>query len=176
MNARSRTKQMTIFTLLLSMSILLNMIEPSVPIPGVPGVKFGLANAMGLIVLYLFGFRSFLKLGLLRVLFSTLLRGIFLGIGFWLSLSGVILSSFMVIILRRFTKMSPVGLSVASATFHNIGQILALVFVVKSWGMIYWLPVMLFTGIPTGIITGYLSKLILTRFKKWGTHQFELYL
>lgn len=176
MTSRTKTQQMTIFTLLLAMSILMNMIEPAVPIPGVPGVKFGLANALGLIVLYLFGWASFLKLGLLRVLFSTLLRGIFLGIGFWLSLSGVLLSSVVVILLKRCTKLSPIGLSVGSATFHNLGQILALVFIIKSWGMVYWLPVMLMTGIPTGIITGYVSKLILTRFKKWGTHPFDLYL
>lgn len=176
MTPRSKTQRMTIFTLLLAMSILLNMIEPGVPIPGVPGVKFGLANTLGLIVLYMFGEKSFIQLGILRVLFSTLLRGIFLGIGFWLSLCGVLLSSLVVMLLKRITKMSPIGLSVGSATFHNIGQILALVFIIRSWGMIYWLPLMLLTGIPTGIITGMVSKMILTRFKKWRTHDYELYI
>ena len=175
MTTRSKTQKMTIFTLLLAMSILMNMIEPSVPIPGVPGVKFGLANTLGLIVLYMFGEKSFLQLGILRVLFSTLLRGIFLGIGFWLSLSGVLLSSLAVIILKRITKMSPIGLSVGSAAFHNLGQIIALVYIIGSWGMIYWLPMMLFTGIPTGILTGMVSKMILTRFKKWRTEDYELY-
>lgn len=164
MNLRSRTSQLTLLTMLVAMAILLHSIEPAVPI-GIPGVKFGLANAIALIAYYIFDTKKMLQLNLMRVLISSIIRGIFPGIGFWLSFSGVLLSSLAMIIFRRITKMSPIGISVASALFHNVGQIMALMFINKTLGMIYWLPFMLFTAIPTGLITGYISLLVLKRFR-----------
>lgn len=167
MNSRNRVRNMTVVTMLLAMSVLIHMIEPQVPL-GVPGVKFGLANTIGLITLELFDWKTMLKVNLSRVLISSLLRGIFLGVGFWLSLFGVVLSSIAVIIFRKTTPLSYIGLSVASATFHNIGQIIALIFINKIWAMIYYLPVLLATGIPTGILTGYIVSMILERMKSYG--------
>ena len=158
---------MTLVTMLLAISVFIHMIEPAVPL-GIPGVKFGLANTIGLITLELFDAKTMLRVNLMRVLISTLLRGIIFGIGFWLSLFGVILSSLAVILFSKTTKLSPIGLSVASATFHNIGQILELILINKIWAMIYYLPFLLITGIPTGILTGYIVMLVLSRLKKTG--------
>lgn len=158
---------MTLVTMLLAISVFIHMIEPAVPL-GIPGVKFGLANTIGLITLELFDAKTMLRVNLMRVLISTLLRGIIFGIGFWLSLFGVVLSSLAVILFSKTTKLSPIGLSVASATFHNIGQILALILINKIWAMIYYLPFLLITGIPTGILTGYIVMLVLSRLKKTG--------
>lgn len=164
MKIRSKTQALTLLTMLSAMAILIHTLEPAVPI-GIPGVKFGLANAIALICYYLFDTKRMFQLNGLRVLISSLLRGIFLGIGFWLSFSGVLLSSLAMILLRKTTKMSPVGISVGSALFHNIGQLGALIAINKTLGMIYWLPFMLFSAIPTGIITGYVALLVLKRFK-----------
>ena len=130
MKLRSKTSQLTLLTMLVAMAILIHSIEPAVPI-GIPGVKFGLANAIALIAYYIFDTKKMLQLNLLRVLISSLVRGIFPGIGFWLSFSGVMLSSIAMILFRK----------------------------------IYWLPFMLFTAIPTGLITGYVSLLVLKRFR-----------
>ena len=167
MKSKQKIMNMTLVTMLLAISVFIHMIEPSVPL-GIPGVKFGLANTIGLITIELFDAKTMLKVNLMRVLISTLLRGIIFGIGFWLSLFGVILSSLAVIIFRKITKMTPIGLSVASATFHNIGQIMALIIINKIWAMIYYLPILLATEIPTGILTGYLVTLVLQRLQKTG--------
>lgn len=164
MKLRSKTSQLTLLTMLVAMAILLHSVEPSVPI-GIPGVKFGLANTIALICFYIFDAKKMFQLNLMRVLISSIIRGIFPGIGFWLSFSGVMLSSLAMVVFRKTTKMSPVGVSVASAVFHNVGQIFALMFINRTWGMIYWLPFMLFSAIPTGMITGYISLLVLKRFK-----------
>lgn len=164
MRLRSKTSQLTLLTMLVAMAILLHTVEPAVPIP-IPGVKFGLANTIALICFYIFDARRMFQLNFMRVLISSIIRGIFPGIGFWLSFTGVLLSSLAMVIFRKTTKMSPVGISVASALFHNIGQIVALIVINKTLGMIYWLPFMLFTSIPTGLITGYISLLVLQRFK-----------
>lgn len=158
---------MTLVTMLLAGGVFIHMLEPAVPL-GVPGVKFGLANTIGLITLELFDEKTMIRVNLMRVLISTLLRGIIFGVGFWLSLFGVVLSTFAVIILRKTTPLSMIGLSVASATFHNIGQIIALIFINRIWAMIYYLPVLLLTGIPTGILTGYIVMQVLDRLKRTG--------
>ena len=59
-----------------------------------------------------------------------------------------------------------VGLSVAAAAFHNIGQILAIIIIWSSIFLIYWLPPMIWLSIPTGILTGTLAKESIRRVDK----------
>lgn len=165
MNRKNRVRKMTIVTMLLAMSIVFHMVEPVVPLP-VPGVKLGLANVLGLIALFLYGPNEMLGINLSRVLIASLLRGILFGVGFWLSLTGVILSTSIVILLHRYSRLSIVGLSVASAAFHNIGQILAIMVIWSSIFMVYWLPPMIWLSIPTGILTGILAKEAIKRVDK----------
>ncbi len=164
MNSKSKIRRMTIVTMLLAMSIVFHMLEPSIPLP-VPGVKLGLANILGLIALYMYSYKEMFAINFTRVLIASLLRGIIFGTGFWLSLSGVVLSSVMVVLLKRTTSLSVIGLSVASATFHNIGQILAIMVIWNSFMMIYWLPAMIWMSIPTGIVTGTLAFQVLKRIR-----------
>lgn len=162
---------MTTITMLLAMSILLHMIESMIPIPiPVPGVKLGFANIIGLITYYLFGFKIMFTMNIMRVLLASLMRGILFGTPFWLSLGGVILSSLMMTMFAKTTKMSTLGVSVASATFHCIGQILVAMIIIKTVFMMFYLPVLLFLSVPTGIFTGMIAKQVLSRMggsKKW---------
>lgn len=151
--------------MLLAMSIVFHMIEPVIPMP-IPGVKLGLANIFGLIALFLFGTKEMLGINFMRVIIASLLRGIIFGTGFWLSLSGVALSSIMVVLFYRYSKLSLVGLSMVAATFHNVGQILAIIMIWSSIFLIYWLPPMIWLSIPTGILTGTLAKEAIKRVDK----------
>ncbi len=160
----SSTRRLTLITMLLAMSIMLHMIEPSLPIP-VPGVKLGLANVLGLVALVLFGVKEMIILNLMRVLIASLLKGIIFGTGFWLSLTGVILSTAISIILYKQDKLSIIGISMGSAAFHGLGQILALMLINQTVYMIYWLPVLWFSSIPTGLLTGLLALEILKRLR-----------
>ena len=81
----------------LALGVVLNIIESLLPvlIP-VPGVKLGIANTIGLIVLYFYGAKEYILIGFLRVLLVALLRT---GIGstaFLLSLSGWLISTLFV--------------------------------------------------------------------------------
>lgn len=162
-----KVRAITTQGLLLGMAILLQLIEPAIP-AGVPGVKLGLANIMGLIALYLYGERSMLTVNLLRVFLAALLRGTIFGTAFWLSLSGVSLSSAMVILLHRKTNMSMVGLAVASSVFHCAGQILAVIWIYRNVYIAAYLPMMWLLSIPTGLLTGILARLIVAQMDKGG--------
>ncbi len=164
MKRLSSTRRLTLVTMLLAMSIMLHMIEPSLPIP-IPGVKLGLANVLGLVALFLFGVKEMIILNFMRVLIASLLRGILFGTGFWLSLGGVIFSTAISILVYKQKKLSLIGVSIASAAFHGLGQIVALMFINQSIYMVYWLPVLWFSSLPTGFLTGLLSIEILKRLR-----------
>ena len=167
MTFRSSTQRMTVLTMLVGMALIVNMIEPTFPIL-VPGVKFGLANVLGLFAFYFFGAKELLIVNLMRVVIASIMRGTFLGTGFWLALNGALLSSVFIIIFAKYTKMSEIGLSAVSATFHNIGQIIVISIITSTALIITYLPIMLFMGVPTGIITGYLVQKINRRFNRTG--------
>lgn len=161
----NKTRRLTLITMLLAMSILLHLIEPSLPIP-VPGVKLGLANILGLVALYLFGIKEMIVLNLMRVILASLLKGVLFGTGFWLSLAGTSLSTLISILLYKQDKLSIIGISMASAAFHGLGQILALMLINQSVYMIYWLPILWFSSLPTGLLTGLLALEVLKRLRK----------
>ena len=150
--------------MLMAMSIVFHIIEPVLPIP-VPGVKLGLANIIGLIALSLYGIKTMYAVNLSRVLIASLLRGILFGTGFWVSLSGVLISTTLVSLLYRTNKFSIVGLSIAAAAFHNMGQIFMIMFIYASIFMIYWMPPLIWLSIPTGLLTGSLAAGALARLR-----------
>ncbi|NLL74238.1 MAG: Gx transporter family protein [Erysipelothrix sp.] len=159
MKLKSATHRMSVLTMLVGMALIVNMIEPVFPIV-VPGVKFGLANVLGLFAFYFFGAKELFIVNLMRVVIASLLRGTLLGTGFWLALSGTLLSSTCIVLFARFTNMSEIGLSSVSATFHNIGQIIVIATITSTGLIVTYLPIMLFMGVPTGIVTGYLVQSI----------------
>ena len=103
MRSGNRVRKMTTITMLLAMSIVFHMIEPVIPMP-IPGVKLGLANIFGLVALFLYGAKEMFSINIMRVIIASLLRGIIFGTGFWLSLSGFLLSSAMVRLFYRYSK------------------------------------------------------------------------
>lgn len=160
--SKRKTVQMTQLTMLLAMGIVLNYLEPQLPV-AVPGAKLGLANIIGVIALVLFGPKQMIAVNIMRVLIASLLRGTLFATAFWLSLTGVLLSTAVVIICYKLWKPSVVMLSVLSSIFHCVGQVIAVSIIYNSWGMLFTLPQLLVFAIPTGIVTGILAQEALKR-------------
>ena len=149
------------------MGIILNIIESFIPLPiSIPGVKLGLANTIGLVVLYYYSPKEYAYIGFLRVLVVGLLRTGILSISFLLSLSGWFLSTLIAIILYYFKKFSIFGLSCASAVFHGVGQILAVMVIYGSPGLILYLPILMLTGVISGCLTALVTSLVLLKLDK----------
>ena len=126
----------------------------------VPGFKLGLANIVGLIALFKFDSKTMITVNFMRVMISRLLTGTILGHVFWRSLSGVVLSTAMAILLHNKIRLSPIGVSIGASAFHCIGQILMAVYLYNQIRMIFYLPVLLLLSVPTGIVTGIISKMV----------------
>lgn len=160
----SKTRKMTQITMLAALSIVFHMIESMIPVPiPVPGFKLGLANIVGMIALYLFDEKVMLEVNLMRVVFASLLRGMLFGTGFWLSLTGVLLSSVAVMIAYRRTPMSVFGVSVCGSVFHAVGQVIAVTYIYSQFFMQAILPLLILAGIPTGLFIAAVAKQVLTR-------------
>lgn len=49
---------------------------------------------------------------------------------------------------------------------HNVGQIIAAIFIMGSSAIIYYLPVLIIAGVITGIIIGIVSGIVVKYVKK----------
>lgn len=146
----------------LALGVIFNILENYIVfIPVVPGVKLGLANTIGLILLALYGPGEFVMIGLLRVLLS----GVFSGFGssFLLSLSGFVISSMFVLLFYYLDKVSIYGLSMISALTHGVGQVVVIAIMYENILMLNYLVVMAASGLVTGLLIASLSRVIIYR-------------
>ena len=164
LSKRSKTKKIVQLSVFLALGVVFNIIENYIVfMPAVPGVKLGLANSIGLILLAIYGPVEFIGIGLLRVLLSGTFSGF--GTSFLLSLSGFILSSISVLIAYYINRFSLFGLSMISAIFHGVGQVIVIVFMYSNLGMLNYLFIMIFSGIVTGLLIAALSRIVILRLR-----------
>ena len=103
------SKDLARYSIFLAIAVIFSYIEHLVVLPFIfPGAKLGLANAVGLIILYIYGRDKYILFGLLRVLLSALL---FTGFGstFLISLGGNVLASLITILLVSNKNISIYG-------------------------------------------------------------------
>jgi heptaprenyl diphosphate synthase len=154
--------------LFLAAGIILAIFEMYIPRP-LPWAKPGLANAVALIIIYLFGFRDALLINCARVVFVSLLTGSFAGPGFWLALSAAFASTVsMFFIVSHFANIvGPVGVSLVGAFTHIFTQLLvAGVFIIGRIEVLHLLPLFVSPALFAGLIVGIFAYLILLQLEK----------
>ena len=163
---KNHTKKMMYITMLSAMAIIINIFE-STYLPIFPlGIRFGLANIIALITIELFDVKEMICVNLMRVVIGNLLRGLIFGQTFWISLSGVVLSSIVLIICKKLIKLPILSTSMLSAIGHSTGQVLMVMLFYKQQGMLAVLPYLFLSAIPTGILTGMVANSALHLLKK----------
>ena len=130
------------------------------------GIRFGLANIIALIAIELLDVKAMLSVNLMRVVIGNLLRGLIFGSTFWISLSGVVLSSIVLILCKKVLKMPIMSMSMLSAVGHSTGQVLMVMLFYNQESMWMILPYLLLSAIPTGLLTGFTAKSALRLLKK----------
>ena len=153
--------------LLLALAMILSYVETLIPFSfGIPGVKLGLANLAVLLTLYLFGTANAFTVDLLRILLAGFLFGSMFGILY--SLAGGVLSFAAMLLFRRIQPFGIGGVSMAGGVFHNIGQLIVAYFTVRSIGLFYYMPVLLCSGVLTGLLIGIIAKSVLPYMSRLG--------
>jgi heptaprenyl diphosphate synthase len=145
-------------------AIVLSMIDAAIPLP-LPGVKPGLANIVTLIVLARYGWATAAWVSVLRVIAGGLLLGQFLTPGFFMSLSGALLSLIVLALAVRLPArwFGPVSWSILAAFAHIGGQLaLARVWLIPHNGLFYLVPFFASAALAFGIINGLIAARLLT--------------
>lgn len=161
-----RIQKLTRLAMLLALGVLLNYAE-AVLLPTAfiaPGVKLGIANTVGLMVLYLEDDQTFFFYGFMRVLMTSLFTGF--GFNFLIALSGWFTASLAVILAKRSQQLSIFGLSLVSAVLHGVGQILMVMVLYQSVFMLNYLPVLIVSGFLAGLLVASVSQQVLLRLEK----------
>lgn len=159
-----KTKKIATYGVMAALAMILSYVEMQLPaFVAIPGVKLGLTNIVVLVALYKMGYKSALFINIVRIIAVSLLFGTFMSFAF--SFTGGMLSTLVMILLKKSDKFSAVGVSVAGGITHNIGQILAAMLLLNTKAIIWYLPVLWLSGILSGLLIGFIGALIVKRIK-----------
>jgi len=149
-----------------SAALLLSYVEMLIPpiFTGIPGIKMGLPNIAILLVLYRAGAKEAAAVSFIRIVITSILFGNITM--FWYSLAGATLSLAVMILLKRIDILSSVGVSVAGALAHNVGQIIVAMILMQTSQLGYYLIVLSVTGAISGIFVGLLGGYVIKRISK----------
>ena len=157
-----KVQKMALLGVLTAGAIVIAILESFIPSIGIPGVKLGLANIVILIILYELGIVEAIIVNLLRVIVVGLVRGTFLGMGFFMSLTGAVFSlGIMILFYLLIKKFSVIGVSVIGSIFHVGGQILIAMIYLGTAYIVLYLPVLAISAIITGVFVGIIAQLII---------------
>lgn len=156
---KSKVAYFGVFT---ALALIFSYIESMIPFQiGIPGVKLGLANLIIVIALYKMSLKEAYLLSVTRVVLSGLLFGSMFSILY--SLAGGLLSLTVMAVLKRTEGFSVLGISIAGGVSHNIGQLVIAMFVVQTFSVSYYIPVLLVAGLITGLVIGIAAESMLRR-------------
>ncbi len=163
-SATKSTKKIATAALLSALAIIFGYIEFLIPISvAAPGIKLGVANIVIVIALYKLGWKWALPVNVVRVLLSALLFGSVFSALY--SLAGAILSFIVMTLLKKTNLFSIVGVSMAGGVAHNVGQLIVACLAMETTNVLYYYPVLLVSGLATGIGIGIIATLVLNKFK-----------
>ena len=158
-------KRLTRMALLTAIALTIFIVEAQIP-PVVPiqGVKLGLANIVTVWAVFLLGPGDAALILLARVLLGSMFTGQMMALMY--SMTGGVLCLLVMLPLRRILTEKQIWVcSVAGAIAHNAGQILVAIAITRTPGLIVYFPILLVSGILTGLFTGLCAQLLAGRLK-----------
>lgn len=159
------TKKLALIGVLAAVAMILSYIEALLPpiYSAVPGIKLGLANIAVIFALYSINLKSAALISAIKVFLSALLFGSVTS--FIYSFSGAVLSLVMMALMKKSTLFSPVGVSVAGAVMHNVGQVLCAIIILGTAEIGYYLTFLSVSAVVSGMLVGLVSALLIKKLK-----------
>ena len=159
------TRKLALMALLAAIALTIFVVEAQIPAPvPVPGVKLGLANVITLVAMKLLGKKEAGAVLAVRVLMGAVFAGpstlLFSAAG------GLLAFLVMCLTVGLFADTQLWIVSALAGIAHNIGQLAVCVAVVKTPGVLAYAPVLLASGIITGIFTGLAAQYLLRALKR----------
>ena len=150
----------------LVLSFLEGMLIPDIPFLPV-GAKPGLSNIITMYIAGTMGFPGAIYITMLKALFALITRG---ATGAFMSFSGGLLSTVAVCLLIKYQGkiFSYLGLGIAGAVMHNLGQLVAACIVSGTFALMNYGKYLLIFALITGTATGTVLMILMPRLKKIG--------
>lgn len=151
-----KIKKITVIGISVSLAMILSYLESMIPsfVP-VPGIKIGLSNLIIVILLYSGGTVDAFLTDIIKIILSSVLFGS--PLSFLFSISGGLLSFFVMWLLKKTGILSVLSISAAGGVCHNTGQLVMAIIILKSPALYYYLPPLLMGGLLTGLFNGIVS-------------------
>ena len=151
-----------LYGVLTALALVLSWAEAQIPaFFAIPGMKLGLTNIVVLLALYCIGPGAALVINLVRILLVSLLFGN--GASLIYSLCGGMLSTVVMLLLKRTGLVRILFVSIAGGVFHNIGQILAAMLLLQTTSLVWYLAILWFSGMASGALIGIISGIVCRR-------------
>ena len=143
--------RVAIFGVFVALALIFSYVETLIPFNvGIPGVKLGLANLIIVIALYKMSLKEAYLLSVTRIILSGFMFGNMFSIIY--SLAGGILSLSFMALFKKMGGFSVMGTSIIGGVMHNVGQLIVAILVVETFSVIYYVPVLLVSGLITGLL------------------------
>lgn len=160
----SQINRLTLSIILLSLMLIVSYIEAIFPfsISGF-GIKIGLSNIMTILGLLILGINLTLLINILRLIIIGILFGNIVRFG--ISVSGFVFSFIVLLIFLFALKFSIITSSVLGAVAHNLGQIVAILYLTKNNAVLSLIPIYVLFGLITGALIGIISGILYDKIK-----------
>lgn len=164
-------KKTALTGLMVSLALIFSYVEAVLPLGAmvpIPGFKLGISNVAVLFAVIYIGRKEAIFVLFLKATLSSLLFGTLSGLAF--SLTGGLLSLGIVLLLLPLFRRSVgyLGLCIAGAACHNLGQLLAATAVLGTWTVWSYGPVLLLAALCTGVVTGVLCLTVFGQLERIG--------
>ena len=161
---QNRTRKIALYGMLVALALVLSWLEAQIPaFFAVPGMKLGLTNIVVLMALYCINAKSAFVINVVRIILVSLLFGS--AVSLLYSLAGGMLSTIVMILLKRTGKLKIVTVSIIGGVCHNIGQILVAMALLQTTNLAWYLLILWFTGLGAGAVIGIIGGQICERLK-----------
>ena len=158
----TRTQKTALRGMLIAVAFVLYWLEAQhPPLAMVPGVKLGLTNLVVLVAIYRLSTMDALVINGIRILLVAFTFGNMFSLLY--SFAGGMLSTIVMLLLKRSGRFRLPVVSVAGGIVHNIGQILVAMVVLESTGVAYYLGVLWFSGMIAGAVVGMIGAGVVKR-------------
>ena len=156
-------KRLTTDALLLTAALIIFIVEAQIPpVVPVPGVKLGLANIITVYAIWRVGPKDAFLILIARIILGSVFAG--QTVSFLYSLGGGLLCFAAMLLVRRILKEDQLWVaSVIGAIFHNVGQTIVAIAVFGTVNVAFYFPVLLLSGIVTGVFTGVAAQALVRR-------------
>ena len=164
-NNKKHTQYIAYMGMFTTLALAASYLESLFPIGvGIPGIKLGLANGVVMFLLYKKGWKAAAVVSVLRIFAAGFLFGSLFSIVY--SLAGACCSLVGMSICRKKEWFSSVGTSIIGGVLHNLAQVLVAMVLLENEKILFYFPVLLISGVITGILIGVVTGLLLEKTKE----------